>query len=124
MASGVASAAGFNPDFFLLPEGAETVVVVETKMDGDITDQNRGKLKYAIAHFKTVNEMLAAEKADRRYAFHYLSPADYSRFFASLRDGKLDEFTSTLHAALLAEAKPIATRGPRDSAGLAGFRSG
>ena len=92
----------FHPDFFLLPEGAETVVVVETKMDDDVNDVNRGKLKYALAHFKTVNEMLTADQSDRRYAFHFLSPQDYSRFFASLRDGKLDKFTSTLHAALLA----------------------
>ena len=75
--------------------------VVETKMDGDVTDQNRGKLKYALAHFKTINQTLAAERSDRRYAFHFLSPEDYSRFFASLRNGKLEKFTSTLHAALL-----------------------
>jgi type III restriction enzyme len=93
---------GFNPDFFLLAENTETIVVVEVKMDDDVTDANRGKLKFALAHFATINKMLTAEKSKRRYAFHFISPQDYSRFFAALRDGKLGGFTSTLHAALLA----------------------
>ncbi len=90
----------FNPDFFLLPEGGETVVVVETKMDDDVTDQNSGKLRYAEAHIAKLNELLEAEGAERRYRFFFLSPVDYPKFFAELRDGNLDMFTSTLHAAL------------------------
>lgn len=90
----------FNPDFFLLREGADEVVVVETKDNSDISDQNRGKLAYTQAHFLKVNEMLKAKGEKRCYQFHFLSPVDYDDFFAGLRDGKLDGFVSTLQAAL------------------------
>ena len=33
----------FNPDFFLLLEDSDDVVVVETKADNDVSDINRGK---------------------------------------------------------------------------------
>ena len=90
----------FNPDFFLLRESADEVVVVEAKDNNDITDQNRGKLEYAQAYFAKLNEMLEAAGESRRYQFHFLSPEDYEDFFAGLRDGKLDPFVSTLQAAL------------------------
>jgi type III restriction enzyme len=90
----------FNPDFFLLRDSAEEVIVVEVKADNDITDQNTGKLLYATAHFKKVNELLGKKRQKRRYQFHFLSPGDYDDFFAALRDGTLGNFTSTLQAAL------------------------
>ena len=51
----------FNPDFFLLREGADEVIVVEVKADGDITDTNKGKLAYATAHFSKLNEAAEGE---------------------------------------------------------------
>jgi type III restriction enzyme len=92
----------FNPDFFLLPQAADEVIVVEVKADNDITDQNAGKLAYALAHFAKVNELLQRQQHKRRYEFHFVSPSDYDDFFASLRDGKLKGFVSGLQAALSA----------------------
>ncbi len=92
----------FNPDFFLLREGVDEVIVVETKDDNDITGQNRGKLAYGQSYFAKVNEVLKAKRKKRRYRFHFLSPVDYDDFFAGLRDGKLDGFVSTIQAALSA----------------------
>ena len=90
----------FNPDFFLLREAADEVVVVEVKADGDITDTNKGKLAYATAHFEKLNELLKAKRQKRRYQFHFLSPTDYDDFFAGLRDGTLKGWVSTVQAAL------------------------
>jgi type III restriction enzyme len=92
----------FNPDFFILMEGADEVVVVETKMDDDVSDQNIGKLAAANAHFQKLNELLADEGSERRYGFHFLSPVDYDKFFAVLRKGEHAKFTSTLQAQLTA----------------------
>lgn len=90
----------FNPDFILLRNAADKVIVVEVKADDDITDQNVGKLAYATAHFAKLNELLKAKRQRRRYSFYYLSPVDYDDFFAALREDTLKGFTSTLHAAL------------------------
>ena len=90
----------FNPDFFVLLEKTDEVLVVETKMDDDVTDQNIGKLAAAKSYFQKVNELLADEGSNRRHSFHFLSPVDYDKFFAALRKGKLDGFTSTLEAQL------------------------
>jgi type III restriction enzyme len=90
----------FNPDFFVLLDKTDEVVVVETKMDDDVTDQNIGKLAAAKSYFQKVNELLADEGSARRYSFHFLSPVDYDKFFAVLRKNKLDAFTSTLEAQL------------------------
>jgi type III restriction enzyme len=92
----------FNPDYFLLREDADEVVVVETKADDDFSDINAGKLAYADAYFAKLNELLKARRGKRRYEFHFLSPVDYDDFFASLRDGTLSSFVSTLQAALRA----------------------
>jgi len=90
----------FNPDFFLLLEKSDEVLVVETKMDDDVTDQNIGKLAAAKSHFQKLNVLLAAEKAKRRYRFYFLSPVDYDKFFAALRKGEHASFTSTLQGQL------------------------
>ncbi|MGN6187889.1 MAG: DEAD/DEAH box helicase [Conexibacter sp.] len=90
----------FHPDFFLLREDADAVVVVETKADDDFTDVNRGKLAYATAYFAKLNELLKAKRNKRRYSFHFVSPVDYDDFFAGLREGTLDGFVSTLQAGL------------------------
>lgn len=92
----------FHPDFFMLREGTDEVVIVETKADDDFSEINAGKLIYADAHFAKLNELLKGKRNKRHYQFHFLSPVDYSDFFAGLRDGTLDRFVSTLHAALRA----------------------
>jgi type III restriction enzyme len=92
----------FHPDFFVLREGADEIVVVETKADDDFSEVNAGKLVYADAHFAKLNELLKAKRKRRRYNFHFLSPVDYDDFFAGLRDGTLGGFVSMLQAALSA----------------------
>lgn len=91
----------FNPDFFLLREDRDEVVVVETKADDDTSEVNAGKLAYADVYFARLNELLKGKRTKRRYRFHLLSPQDYDDFFSGLRDGTLDGFVSTLQAALL-----------------------
>ena len=90
----------FNPDFFLMLEDEDLVVVVETKADADVTPQNAGKLATALSHFAAVNERLKKRRAKRRYSFHFLSPADYDSFFDALRSGDVEEYVSTLQASL------------------------
>jgi type III restriction enzyme len=93
----------FNPDFFLLLEDKDEVIVVETKADIDITPINAGKLVAAQEHFKVVNDLLKKNRKKRRYQFHILGPADYDGFFDALRAGELDGYTSSLQAALSIE---------------------
>ena len=78
----------FNPDYFLLREGSDEVVVVEVKDNDDVTDQNRGKLAYAEDYFATLNQLLDDAGDSRRYSFHFLSPVDYDDFFEGLRKGE------------------------------------
>jgi type III restriction enzyme len=92
----------FNPDFFLLLEDSDTVVVVETKADKDVSEINRGKAEAADRYFAELNGFLEKEGSSRRYQFHFLSPEDYDKFLEALRGGKLDGFRSKLHADLLA----------------------
>jgi type III restriction enzyme len=91
----------FNPDFFLLREDRDEVVVVETKADDDTSDVNAGKLAYANLYFAKLNELLKPKRTKRRYRFHFLSPHDYDDFFSGLREDTLESFVSTLQAALL-----------------------
>ena len=91
----------FNPDFFLLLDTDE-LIVVETKQDIDTTPINAGKLAAAQEHFKVVNELLKKGHKKRRYQFHILGPADYDSFFDALRAGELAGYTSSLQAALSA----------------------
>ncbi len=92
----------FNPDFFLLREDADEVLVVEVKADDDVSDVNKGKLAYATAYFAQVNELLKRKRVKRRYAFFFISPVDYDDFFAGLRGNTLTGFISTLQADLSA----------------------
>jgi len=92
----------FNPDFFVLREGVDEVIVVETKADDETSFVNAGKLTFANAYFDKLNDLLKPKRTKRRYQFHFLSPVDYDDFFAALRDGTLSDFVSTLQAALTA----------------------
>lgn len=88
--------AKFNPDFFV-KKGSE-IIVIETKMDGDASEENKAKLRYATAHCGRLNKM----QKEVTYTFKMLSPNSYSHFFDQLREGKHAEFRSELEAGLLA----------------------
>lgn len=92
--------AEFNPDFFLWRAETEDVIVVETKMSGDTSPLNKGKLEAATEHFAVINELLEKEGEERRYEFHILAPDDYDNFFDALRNGELDGYVSGLQAVL------------------------
>lgn len=90
----------FNPDFFILIRVGEIeyIVVVEIKADGDDSDENKAKYKYAKEHFRDLNSILKDAGINQTYIFHFLSPANYTEFFDHLKNGKLikNEFTSQL----------------------------
>jgi len=86
----------FNPDFFL--KLGENIVVVEIKSDGDDSEENKAKYRWAKNHFEDLNEELKKAKIKQKYFFHFLSPASYSEFTEYLIDGRLfkGEFRSEL----------------------------
>ncbi|MEH7302258.1 DEAD/DEAH box helicase [Neobacillus drentensis] len=90
----------FNPDFFIKISYNEVVhiVVVEIKSDGDVTDENKAKLKYAKQHFEQLNFELKDRSINEVYHFHFLSPNSYNTFFEYLNNGNLltDKFRSDL----------------------------
>lgn len=88
--------AAFNPDFFISVSRGKDILVVETKTDTDVTDENRGKLKYAQQHFAELNW----RQRNAKYHFYFLSPKDYDIFFQSIRDKTFPAFRSELHVAL------------------------
>lgn len=77
----------FNPDFFI--KIRDYIFVVEIKDDGDKTDENKAKYKYAKEHFENINKKLKENKLKERYIFHVLSPNAYVAFFDYLRGDKL-----------------------------------
>lgn len=84
----------FNPDFFI--KIGRDILVVEIKMDTDISNENRAKLRYAREHFKRVNKL----QSEHKYYFKFLSPSSYDLFFQDLRVGKCKTFKSKLEAEL------------------------
>lgn len=98
----------FNPDFFIKLQNGKTkhFVIVEIKSDGDVSDENRAKLKYGVQHFNDLNNEMAKLKIIEKYYFHFLSPNSYDVFFDHLRKGILKEFDfrSDLEDKLLAKS--------------------
>lgn len=84
----------FNPDFFI--KVGNDILVIEIKQDGDISPENKAKLKYAREHFKRVN----SSPSEQLYYFKFLSPESYDLFFQRLREGKYQDFASTIEADL------------------------
>lgn len=80
----------FNPDFFIKIDG--DIIVIEIKMDNDISDENRAKLRYAKEHFVRVNGL----QKEQRYYFKFLSPENYDLFFKALREKTYKDFKSEL----------------------------
>jgi type III restriction enzyme len=84
----------FNPDFFIKVDN--NIVVVEIKMDNDVSDENKAKLHYSKEHFVKVNE----SQKEQRYYFKFLSPESYDLFFKALRENTYSGFISELEAKL------------------------
>jgi len=84
----------FNPDFFI--KANKDIIVVEIKMDNDISDENKAKLRYAKEHFARINDLQKEEK----YYFKFISPESYDLFFKSLREKTYSDFKSELEAKL------------------------
>ncbi|MBA7596257.1 hypothetical protein ES703_03227 [subsurface metagenome] len=84
----------FNPDFFI--KAGNDIIVVEIKMDGDISDENKAKFRYSKEHFERVNEL----QKEQRYYFKFLSPESYDLFFKALREKTYKDFRSELEAKL------------------------
>lgn len=81
----------FNPDFFLKLDKNDMTyfIVVEIKDDGDNSEENKAKYKYAVEHFEELNKKVASNA--EKYIFHFLSPNGYEVFFNHLRDGSVLE---------------------------------
>ena len=84
----------FNPDFFI--KKANDIIVVEIKMDNDVSDENKAKLRYAKEHFERVNDL----QKEQVYYFKFLSPKSFDLFFKALRNGAYKDFKSELEAKL------------------------
>jgi len=82
----------FNPDFFI--KAGNDIIVAEIKMDNDVSDENKAKLRYAREHFARVNEL----QKEQRYYFKFLSPGSYDLFFKTLREKTYKDFRSELEA--------------------------
>ncbi|GAI13735.1 unnamed protein product, partial [marine sediment metagenome] len=84
----------FNPDFFI--KIGNDILVIEVKMDRDVSDENKARLKYARAHFDRVNKLQSKYK----YYFKFISPESYDLFERALRMGEYRTFRSRLEADL------------------------
>ena len=84
----------FNPDFFI--KKGNDIIVVEIKMDNDVSDENRAKLRYAKEHFEKVNDL----QKEQKYYFKFLSPGSFDLFFKALCNGTYKDFKSELEAKL------------------------
>jgi type III restriction enzyme len=92
----------FNPDFFLKVAGKQHILVVEIKDDGDDSNQNSAKCRDGLKHFETLNTRLAELGEPWKYFFYFLSPDDYTKFFAQVRAVSYDGWRSGLMQTLSA----------------------
>jgi len=90
----------FNPDFFIkvTDKDVSHFIIVEIKSDGDVSDENKAKWKYAKLHFEDLNNEMKSRSINHVYHFHFLSPNSYDTFFEYLNNGNLiaDRFRSDL----------------------------
>ncbi len=77
----------FNPDFFL--KLGENIVVVEIKSDGDDSEENKSKYRWAKKHFEDLNEELKKSKIKQQYFLHFLSPNSYAEFVEYFCDNRV-----------------------------------
>ena len=86
----------FNPDLFIKLADQAVVLVVELKDDGDFSDENRAKLRFAREHFERINQ----RQSELTYHMMFLSPSSYDAFFTAVKDGTVVGFVSTLQGGL------------------------
>ena len=77
----------FNPDFFLKIGG--NIIVIEIKSDGDDSEENKAKYRWAKRHFEDLNTELKKNKIKQRYFLHFLSPDSYSEFVEYFCDNRV-----------------------------------
>ena len=77
----------FNPDFFL--KIGENIIVVEVKSNGDDSEENKAKYRWAKRHFEDLNAELKKHKVKQRYFLHFLSPDSYSEFVEYFCDNRI-----------------------------------
>ncbi len=77
----------FNPDFFL--KIGANIIVVEVKSNGDDSEENKAKYRWAKRHFEDLNTELKKNKIKQRYFLHFLSPDSYSAFVEYLCDNRI-----------------------------------
>ena len=96
------SNASFNPDFFIKTKDGsnDIIVVVEIKDDGDDSEENKAKYKYALEHFENLNYKLEQNGINQKYVFHFLSPNSYNAFFEYLESNKIEQFKGDLEILL------------------------
>lgn len=86
----------FNPDLFLKLVDGKDLLVVELKDDGDESDENKAKLKFATEHLQRIND----RQKEAVYHIKFLSPVAYDGFFSALRDGSVLTYVFGLQATL------------------------
>ena len=86
----------FNPDFFIKVRGSHDILVVEVKADGDDDNRNRAKCRDGERHFKTLNAKLVEAGELWCYHFYFLSPENYTSFFAQVRNETYEGWKSGL----------------------------
>ncbi|MDD5638690.1 MAG: DEAD/DEAH box helicase family protein [Candidatus Pacebacteria bacterium] len=84
----------FNPDFFT--KIGKDILAIEIKSDEDITEVNKGKLRWAKRHFEELNK----KQKRQNYHFYFLSPADFSTFFEKVIKQRKFDYISNLEAEL------------------------
>jgi type III restriction enzyme len=91
-----AKSENFNPDFFMTIAGKKIVLVVEIKADGDDSNKNKAKLREGKKHFFEMNRKLQEVDLSWTYYFFFLSPEDYPHFFNAVKEGRYENWESTL----------------------------
>jgi type III restriction enzyme len=86
----------FFPDYVLRLAGANDVLFLEIKADGDDGDENKAKLRFAQEHFERINSL----QQELTYHMKFVSPVSYDAFFQALKKGQAAGYVSALQAAL------------------------
>jgi type III restriction enzyme len=88
--------ARFNPDLFIRLATKKDILVAELKADGDDSDENVAKLRYATEHFQRIND----RQDEAEYHMKFVSPESYDAFFSAIKNGTVVGFVSALQATL------------------------
>ena len=88
--------ARFNPDVFIRLANKKDVLVVELKADGDDSDENKAKFRYATEHFARIDD----RQQGVRYHMMFTSPESYDAFFSAIKNDEAVDYVSALQASL------------------------